>query len=127
MTRSPALASLAAFGLHSNHENREHEGAGRRIGEPSRRHAPTGLTGMIEAALTTAGAAMRPPNPMMTDRRRQRPWVRAMLVDAQVSSMNTRRSGSRSSGAFEPRLAALQDVRPILFTGSRSLFLRVMA
>src|ERR1700722_1033695 len=28
--------------------------------------------------------------------RRQRPWVRAMLVDAQVSSMNTRRSGSRS-------------------------------
>ena len=29
--------------------------------------------------------------------------------------------------AFEPRLAALQDVRPILFAGARSLFLRVMA
>jgi hypothetical protein len=29
--------------------------------------------------------------------------------------------------AFEPRLAALQDVRPILFAGARSLFLRVIA
>jgi glycosyltransferase involved in cell wall biosynthesis len=29
--------------------------------------------------------------------RRQRPWVRAILVEAQVSSMKTRRSGSRSS------------------------------
>ena len=29
--------------------------------------------------------------------RRQRPWVRAMLVEAQVSSIRTKRSGSRSS------------------------------
>jgi hypothetical protein len=29
--------------------------------------------------------------------------------------------------AFEPRLAALQDVRPILFAGARSLFLGVIA
>ena len=29
--------------------------------------------------------------------RRQRPWRRAILVEAQVSSMKTRRSGSRSS------------------------------
>ena len=34
--------------------------------------------------------------------RRQRLWVRAMLVDAQVSSMNTRRSGSRSSWLSNP-------------------------
>jgi hypothetical protein len=29
--------------------------------------------------------------------------------------------------AFEPRLAALQDVWPILFAGANGLFLRVMA
>ena len=40
-----------------------------------------------------------------------RPWRRAMLVEAQVSSMKTRRSGSRSSWLVEPRPRAASGCR----------------
>ena len=52
--------------------------------------------------------------------------VRAMLVEAQVSSMKTSRPGSRSSCPSTPGLAPLQDVRAILLAGVRRLFLRVI-
>ena len=48
-------------------------------------------------------------------------------VGALVVTMPLAIEGVEIELAFEPRLAALQDVRPILFAGARSLFLRVMA
>ena len=58
--------------------------------------------------------------------RRQRPCVRAMLVEAQVSSIDET-LGIEIELLLEPGLAALPDIRPIMLAGVRGLFLRVMA
>jgi len=53
-----------------------------------------------------------------------RPRVRAILVDAHVSSMKTSLSGSRS--IWPSNRSSLQDVRPLLLGGVRGLFLSVI-
>jgi hypothetical protein len=45
-----------------------------------------------------------------------------MLVDAQVSSMSTRRSGVEIELGIEPVPAPLQDVRAVLLGRMRGLF-----
>jgi len=56
------------------------------------------------------------------------PCRRAMLVEARVASMKTRRSGSRSIWpSNQARRAPLQNIRAILFAGVAGLFLRVIA
>ena len=55
------------------------------------------------------------------------PWVRAMLVLTQVSSMNTNRVGVEAGLAVAPGLSPAQHVRAILLRRVAGLFLRVMA
>ena len=54
--------------------------------------------------------------------RGQRPWRRAMLVVAQVSSMKTSRVGIEIELALEPGLPPLQDVGAVLLAGMRRSF-----
>jgi len=54
-----------------------------------------------------------------------RPYRRAMLVEAQVSSMEHKAFRVEIELSLEPVLAPLHDVRSILLAGVRGLFLRV--
>ncbi len=56
----------------------------------------------------------------------QRPRLRAMLVEAQVSSMKKRRSGSRSSWASNQSRVASRQVGAVLLACMRRLFLSVI-
>lgn len=90
---------------------------------PGRDDAPGAEVGHEGRGLPTAVRyGMRSRSP-----RRHRPWVCDTFVLAQVSSMKTSRSGSRSvcveiGLSAEPGLPALQDVGALLFGGMGGLF-----
>jgi hypothetical protein len=58
--------------------------------------------------------------------RAMRPWRRAILVDAPVSSMKTEPLGVEIVLGVEPGLTAAQDVGTVLLRPAPGLFLGVM-
>jgi hypothetical protein len=80
---------------------------------PRRRSAPTKV--VVFQWPWGTGARQRSP-------RRARPWRRAILVEAPVSSMKTSRSGSKSSWASNQGAPPAQNVRPLSLARVRGFF-----